>query len=128
MARRRKPQSKSGSNSLLDVGIEIISNVVGELFDRWWNSPPPQALPANDQPPPDKKTRQRKPPAWWRVLGVAQDASTEEIKRAYRDLIVRSHPDKVTHLSPQLRKVAEREAKKLNAAYEEALNDNSRNA
>ena len=61
------------------------------------------------------------------MLSVPQDASTEEIKRAYRNLIARSHPDKVAHLSPQLRKVAEREAKKLNAAYEEALNENDRN-
>ena len=54
-------------------------------------------------------------------MGVPQDATREQITRAYRDLMTGCHPDKVAHLSPQLRKVAEREAKKLNAAREAAL-------
>ena len=129
MPRRRKIAPRSARDSLIETGIEILANVAGRLFDRWWNSPPQPAIRnhGHSEPPAPKKPKQRRPPAWWRVLGVAQDASTEDIKRAYRDLIARSHPDKVTHLSAQLRKVAEREAKKLNAAYEEALNSNDRN-
>jgi len=32
--------------------------------------------------------------AWYQVLGVAQDASIDEIKKAYRDLSILHHPDK----------------------------------
>lgn len=69
--------------------------------------------------------KKRGEPKWWKVLGIPKTASTAEIKFAYRELISRNHPDKVAHLSPKLRKVAENEAKKLNAAYLNAIADRS---
>jgi DnaJ-domain-containing protein 1 len=65
-------------------------------------------------------TRKRAPAKWWKVLGVAPSASSQEIKAAYRARMHESHPDKVAHLSPALRKAAEREARRINDAYERA--------
>jgi DnaJ-domain-containing protein 1 len=65
--------------------------------------------------------RKRGPAKWWKVLGVLPSATQKEIKTAYRARMHESHPDKVTHLSPALRKAAEREAKRINDAYERAV-------
>jgi DnaJ-class molecular chaperone len=59
-------------------------------------------------------------PAWWQVLEVPREASLREVTVAYRERIRKNHPDKVAHLSAQIRRVAEDETRRLNAAYEEA--------
>ena len=53
------------------------------------------------------------------VLGVAADASQDEIKSAYQRLIRQYHPDRVADMGPEIREVAERRAKEINAAYEQ---------
>jgi hypothetical protein len=57
---------------------------------------------------------------WWRVLGIAPHASLDEIRRAYRRRIKQCHPDRVAGLAPELRELAERCARTLNVAYNEA--------
>jgi len=60
-------------------------------------------------------------PHWFKTLGLSESATIDEVRKAYRDLIKQNHPDRVHHLSPALRKLAESEAKKVNAAYRQAL-------
>jgi DnaJ like chaperone protein len=55
----------------------------------------------------------------WEVLGVAPDASVEEIKSAYRTLTLQNHPDKVASLGPEFTRVAEQKFKDIQEAYEE---------
>ncbi|WP_219722060.1 J domain-containing protein [Deinococcus planocerae] len=55
------------------------------------------------------------------VLGVAPDASPEEIRAAYRELAKRYHPDRVGHLGPEFRQLAERRMKAINAAYQKLV-------
>ncbi len=55
------------------------------------------------------------------VLGVAQPATVEQVKAAYRTRIMQSHPDRLQDMSPAIRKFAEDETRRLNAAYQEAL-------
>lgn len=50
------------------------------------------------------------------VLGVLRNASDEEIKRAYRELAKKYHPDNFSDES--MRKLAEEKMKEINEAYE----------
>ncbi len=54
----------------------------------------------------------------YQILKVSSDASNDEIKKAYRDLAKKHHPDRVAHLGEDVKKAAEVKFTKLNAAYE----------
>ena len=54
----------------------------------------------------------------YEVLGVRRGASKDEIVSRYRELVRQYHPDKVTHMAPEFREVAERRMKEINAAYD----------
>ena len=53
----------------------------------------------------------------YQVLGVSPNASDEEIKKAYRALVRKYHPDK--YQDSDLKDVASEKMKEVNAAYEE---------
>ena len=54
------------------------------------------------------------------ALGLSTDASAAEIKRAYRRLMSRNHPDKLAGkgLPESMRMIAEEKTREINAAYE----------
>jgi hypothetical protein len=51
------------------------------------------------------------------VLGIAESASESEIKKHYRDLMLRFHPDRTAGLGKDLRGLAEEMAKRVTVAY-----------
>jgi DnaJ-domain-containing protein 1 len=53
----------------------------------------------------------------YEILGISVSASTEEIKIAYRKMASLYHPDKVAHLAPEFRDMADRKMKEINSAY-----------
>ena len=53
------------------------------------------------------------------VLGIAENATSEEIKAAYRRLANQYHPDKVSHLGEEFRVLAERKFKEIQRAYQQ---------
>ncbi len=53
----------------------------------------------------------------YKILGVSPDASDEEIKQAYRELVLKYHPDK--YAGTDLADMATEKMKEINAAYEE---------
>lgn len=55
---------------------------------------------------------------YYEVLGLDQGASSKDIKKAYKKMVMMYHPDKVTSLGPKLQEVANEEMKKINLAKE----------
>jgi hypothetical protein len=51
------------------------------------------------------------------ALGLAEAATFDQVRSAYRELVKGYHPDKVAHLGPDLRRVAETKTNELNSAY-----------
>ncbi|MBT8349656.1 MAG: DnaJ domain-containing protein [Deltaproteobacteria bacterium] len=52
------------------------------------------------------------------VLGIERDSSEEEIKKAYRKMASKYHPDKVVHLGNEFQEIAEKRFKEVQQAYE----------
>jgi hypothetical protein len=67
-------------------------------------------------------TRKRKvPPEVHTALAVfalEAQATLEDVRLAYRDQVKQYHPDRVAHLGPELRNVAEKKTKEINSAYQ----------
>ena len=57
--------------------------------------------------------------AAWKILEIEKSASVDEIKKAYRRMAMKYHPDKVHHLGPEYQKDAQEKFRKINEAYEQ---------
>lgn len=53
------------------------------------------------------------------VLEITSSASDDEVKKAYREMAKKHHPDKVAHLGEDIRRAATEKFQKVSAAYEE---------
>jgi DnaJ like chaperone protein len=53
------------------------------------------------------------------ILEISPDATDEEVKKAYRKMAIKYHPDKVGHLGEDYQNAAKEKFQQLNAAYEE---------
>jgi DnaJ like chaperone protein len=56
--------------------------------------------------------------AAYKVLEIESTVTDEEIKKAYRKMALKLHPDKVAYLGEDFRKAAEEKFRKVNEAYE----------
>ncbi len=113
--------------------MEVLSGIPC-LFLGYWavsafldnkKDPPESAAPEPPGPqggPFRKEARDDELPRPWHVvLGVAETATLEEIRQAYRVRIGEYHPDKVAALGEELRELANRKSVEINAAYEVAV-------
>tara|TARA_X000001036_G_scaffold404875_1_gene412460 strand:+ start:307 stop:1041 length:735 start_codon:yes stop_codon:yes gene_type:complete len=55
----------------------------------------------------------------YRILEVSQNASDNEIKRSYRKMATKYHPDKVSHLGEEMQKLAKEKFQAVNDAYQQ---------
>lgn len=54
----------------------------------------------------------------YKILEIEKNASIDEIKKAYRNMAVKYHPDKVHHLGEDVQNSAKEKFQKVNEAYE----------
>lgn len=54
----------------------------------------------------------------YEILGIASTASDEEVKKAYRQMAVRYHPDKVASMGEEFQKGAKEKFQRIQEAYE----------
>lgn len=52
------------------------------------------------------------------VLGLDQNGSVDEVKKAYRKLVKEFHPDMIYHLGPELKKMANENFLKIQESYD----------
>lgn len=67
---------------------------------------------------PGHSTNQGSADHYYAVLGLEPGADMDTIKKAYRKLSMKYHPDKVGHLGAEFRSVAEEKMKEINSAYD----------
>jgi DnaJ like chaperone protein len=54
----------------------------------------------------------------YKILEIEPTASNDELKKAYRRMAMKYHPDKVSHLGDEFRNSADEKFKKVNEAYD----------
>lgn len=58
----------------------------------------------------------------WSVLALPPDASLDQVKHRYRELLAKYHPDKVSHLGSEFQEIAHEKVLELQVAYEAICN------
>ena len=107
--------------SWLDFAFGVASKAAKKLHGEFEAGRAGQPSPAEARPrPASPQGPQAEGSAWWKVLRVPSGASRQEVSAAYRELVAQNHPDKVAHLSERIRRVADEETRRINAAYEAA--------
>jgi len=115
------PKKPVGNMSWLDFAFGMASRTAKKLHAEFEAGRKGEPAPGVGKQAPHPKPLSRPPgPGWWEVLRVPQNASLREVTASYRTLIAQNHPDKVAHLSEKIRRVAEEETRRINAAYEAA--------
>ena len=54
----------------------------------------------------------------YKILEIEPSSTNDEVKKAYRQMAMKYHPDKVSHLGDDFRRTADEKFKKVNEAYE----------
>nr|WP_307774826.1 DnaJ domain-containing protein [uncultured Cetobacterium sp.] len=55
---------------------------------------------------------------YYKILGVTEESTPEEIKKAYRELAKKHHPDRYANAEASIREQHEKKFKEINEAYE----------
>jgi DnaJ-domain-containing protein 1 len=90
------------------IGFIVIWYLMGLITDKFSTAPAP--------PPPSSQSGSE----WADVLGVAPDASRDDIKRAYLQKIEEFAPGRLAALGPEMRKLAEERLQQINLAFDAA--------
>lgn len=55
----------------------------------------------------------------YKVLGITKDATDDEVKKAYRKMAMKYHPDRVAGMGEEMQRNAAEQMKEINEAYEQ---------
>lgn len=55
----------------------------------------------------------------FKILGISPEATDEDVKKAYRQMAITHHPDKVAHLGDDIQHAAKEKFQQIQAAYDE---------
>lgn len=103
----------------LFLGYWLVSKFIIDKPKNKSSSEPKQP----EQEPEQKASTQTEPSpeAWHETLNVSPNASSEDIRRAYKVLMSQYHPDKVASLGEELKALAEKKSKEITSAYRNAM-------
>jgi DnaJ like chaperone protein len=63
----------------------------------------------------------------YKILEIEKSSSNDEVKKAYRRMAMKYHPDKVSHLGDDVRKSADEKFARVNEAYEKIKKERNLN-
>lgn len=63
----------------------------------------------------------------YKILEIEKTATNDEVKKAYRKMAIKFHPDKVSHLGEDFQKKAKEKFQKVNEAYEQIKKERGMN-
>lgn len=63
----------------------------------------------------------------YKILEIEKSSSNDEVKKAYRRMAMKYHPDKVSHLGDDVRKSADEKFARVNEAYEKIKKERNMN-
>lgn len=114
----KKPDPSAGDKAdsewnRTESGHEGQSSRTGERREEWFNERQQKKTRSDDEVPSNC--------SWYEILGVSEQASDNEISAAYKRKISMYHPDKVSKMGDEIRQVAEKISKDINAAYNAAM-------
>src|SRR6056297_1608349 len=80
----------------------------------------------SDQTAGSWRTEERRDPSGrpnnpYAVLGLKPNANRDEIHAAYRELVQKYHPDKVSHLGEEFQEMAQKRFVEIQNAYDELM-------
>ena len=58
---------------------------------------------------------------WYTILGLTKDATDAEVKKAYRKMAIKYHPDKLTGVSEDIKKLAQEKFLLVKESYEQIM-------
>ena len=59
----------------------------------------------------------------YNVLGVSSDSLDQEVKKAYRKMANKYHPDKIAHLGDEFKEIAQEKFNSVSEAYQKIKKD-----
>lgn len=96
-------------------GEEEVNRIYEEHLRKQQGGQTDQENPEEDYAVVEEQAEERSP---HEILGVSEDATSEQIRAAFKRKMLENHPDRTGGLDEEFRKLAEKRMKEINSAYD----------